>query len=252
MAVKASRKAYFSDVNGTLFIDFQFSPAELDMGESSVFKVENLTGKFGPNIMWSSGSIDPINLEIFIDRTQESFVGTKIPEEKKTIKTPGLYPNPLQTSAIVQAVRRMYLKRAKDTVIEQSSYDMSPGFEQSKTKYNGVLTDLANIQKFVRPEGYEESISGMLVPSYNYKGTFTVTESPIQRFTTPPVIRFFYGDIWLEGYISKFKYKLSVPNTNLIPQRLQGDITLIVHRGGQFKSISSNASLYSKNNVILS
>jgi hypothetical protein len=247
--MRALKSAYLSNVEGSVIIDFQFSPSELDFSENSSVKVETLTGEYGADLFWTSSNMDSVTLKLFIDRTSESFVGTKTPDKEKTVKIPSWFPKPYETSAIVNAIKRQ-LKPKEAGQIERSSYDPSPNFKQDEAKYNGVLTDLAKIQLFLRPEGYKSSLSGMLVNSKNYKGKLNIEESAGKRFSPPPIIRFFHGDLWVEGYATKFSYNLSVMNTQLVPQRLTGDLIIVVSRSGQFKSVGSSAENYSSNNKV--
>lgn len=245
MITRAIRKAYFSDIEGNNIIDFQFSPHELEFSETARMKMDYLTGVYGVNIAWNSASYGPFSVKLFIDRTKESFASDKLPDTKKTIKTPSWFPRPDQSSAIVQAVKNIVnpIKNRKAGSPELSTYDPAPSYKQDEAKYNGVLTDLVKFQYFIRPEGYSSSIPGMLVNSNDYKGKLNVEDESELRFSPPPIIRFFNGDIWMEGYVSKFNYKLGIMDMNLIPQRLTGEITINVHRGGQFQSIGNDASL---------
>ena len=226
---KALRYAYLANISNDFIIDFQFTPDTLVRTESSDVKTENSTGSFDPNLLWVSGLPESFSVHIFIDRTKGSFVGDKKFSPNVASK-PFNYPNPFESSVILGAIQRVLAGKKVMQDILPSAYDPAPHFAQTET--NGVLNDLERIKYFLRPKGYTSSAGSSIVTQQNFKDKVKISEHNNQLFIPPELVRFFYGDIWIEGYLNEFKYTLSCLNKNLVPERLEGDLTISVHNSG--------------------
>jgi hypothetical protein len=241
MAEKALTHAYFSDVSGKVVIDFQFSPASLTFVENSKVVEETVVGHYGNDLLWIGGNVSDIKLHIFLDRTEESLVGQKSDALNRTIKTPNVFVAPFQSSVILEAIKNVLGMSSRPGINdpERSSYDPAPHFAQNPNNTTGVLGDVAKFQYFMRPEGYKNSV--IIVEggaNKSSKDEDTLTNPNDALFSMPPLIRFYHGEIWVEGYLSVFNYKLTVMDKQLIPNRLEADINIKVHRFGTFRTVT--------------
>ena len=240
MIDKATKHAYFSDVTGNVIIDFQFSPHELEFRENSKIVGESVVGHFGNNLLWIGGDVSDVKIHIFIDRTEESFVGQKSDLTTRHIQTPGIFSNPLEKSVVVDAIKNVISMSQLPGINnpERSYYDPAPHFPQKENSETGVLNDIAKFQYFTRPEGYKSNTIVIKEGSKSSKrDRYVYTSENDALFSAPPIIRFYHGEMWVEGYITNFSYKVSAMNTELIPRRMEGDISIKVHRYGSFKTV---------------
>ncbi len=70
---RAVKKAYFSDLSGGHIIEFQFSPHQLDFSEGGNYADRVVTGNYFTDLVWISGRPNKFTVQLFIDRTQESY-----------------------------------------------------------------------------------------------------------------------------------------------------------------------------------
>lgn len=256
---RALAKAYLSNIDGSVIVDFQFAPSELNFSEGSEVKTFNEVGQHDTDLLWVSGKPQQFMLDIFVDRTAESFDNSdkQAFDEWYNIRRfiswyPSLIPilgaaSPfgagvaaVTTAGIAKSLEVYGMFKKKGQVADPSDYPSkyiaNPEFMQTRgqggERIIGVNDDVQKILYFIRPTGYTET-SGEQSGDDIDKGRFTV-EPTVQdaAFNPPPLCRFFYGNIWREGYIIDFNYNLSVPNNLLTPQRLMGQITIQILRGG--------------------
>jgi len=235
---RAIKYAYLSNVRGDFVINFQLTPHELKMTESVKIKTESITGNNKVDLYWTSGNVESFNFDMFIDRTQNSRVGASYSTESQRPKNINIFPSIVETSATIQGLNKLFANPVERDEFVISGYDPSPHFKQVDDE-NGVLRDLEQLKYFMRPDGMEKQKGIMLTEGGNFKGSFNAPNEDELIFNSPPILRFFYGSIWKEGYLSKLNYTLSVPNRELVPLRLQAKLVMTVHRSGTFTTLPS-------------
>lgn len=256
---RATKKAYFSDLDGGSILEFQFMPAELDFVEGGDFIERKKTGSYFTDMMWISGKASPFTLQFFIDRTQSSYVQGTVNENP--LSDVQRFPNRFTKYTNLDVVNmvkgmassaRNLLSKSRESGKSQlvaSNYSATPHYNQNLDENVGVLKDLEALLFFVRPKGLKLA---ELTISTNTRGEQAVSVKDFQqsRFTPPPMVRFYYGSIWREGYITEVRYNLSVMNKLLVPQRLDANISMSCTRWGYLNEIRSSAQAVSIDNNI--
>jgi len=234
---RAGRRAYFSDISGGHIIEFQFSPSELDFSEGGNFSRRQPTGSYFQELVWISGKTDPYDIRLFIDRTQESYTVDEY--NKDPFASFKRFPNrnprynnaevfsyitgigiANTSSGFASSFRKKQDGGANE--VQPSIYNATPHFKQTQFEENvGVIRDLESLLYYVRPKGLK--ISEATIQS---DGTVDILDFPQSRFTPPPMVRFYYGEFWREGYITQVKYTLSAMNKLLVPRRMDATITM--------------------------
>lgn len=250
---RAVKKAYFSDFFGDNIVEFQFAPHELDFSEGGQYADRVVTGNFFTDLIWISGRPTKFSVQMFIDRTQESFISDqynqdpfanfkRFPNSNPRLSGFDIY-NMVQglkqgssSSGFATSFKRGNTKEDGNEVAP-SNYSASPQFSQSQfNEATGVIKDLEAILYYVRPRGLklsEITIEGTQVVSIgDYKQN---------RFVPPPKVRFYYGAFWREGYITEVKYNLSVMNKLLVPRRLDATIEMACTSWGYLNEIGNSA-----------
>lgn len=244
---RALKKAYFTDIYGGNIIDFQFTPESLEFEEGGKFKDRVAVGRYQTDYVWISGKPNTFDLKMWVDRTDESISRTDFydpfADEKRFPKqTRSRYLNfdiVNLTKDKYNGIKSMFYK--KDNIqsndIDPSIYSFNPEFPQDSIQNNskGVYYDLERLMFFVRPQGFKLS-SGTLETD----GTLKISDVKQSRFTPPPKVRFFYGNMWCEGYISEVKYTLSAMNRNLVPRRLEAEIQFLRINWGYLEEVEVN------------
>ena len=246
---RAIKRAYFTDGEGGNMLEFQFAPFELEFTEGGRFSDRIQVGNYFNNMMWISGRPMEFNLDMFIDRTQESFTADEINNDpfaniKRFSHTTPKYFNfdivnlvkgiisGNSSSGFQSSFKKRYT--GDGNTVEPSTYTASPHYEQKNINGDvGVLNDLEKLLYYVRPMGLKLASAEL-----NSDGVVKLTDYEQSRFTPPPKFRFYYGSMWREGYILEIKYKLSVMNKLLVPQRLEARIKLGCTRMGYFNEVS--------------
>lgn len=246
VAERAKRRAFITNVDGSKIIDFQFTPTGFSGEETASYNVKNKTGVHDADMLWVSGNSHSLPIEIFIDRTEES-VGTGKQVDKfaplDTNKTYFMYDAEQYVLAMRAVAEGLYNGIPASRIVK-TDYAVSPEFAQgdeNTRNANGVYPDLLNFLYFVRPKGYVSTDAK--VSSYDVKtvrGFFKYKSRVAQKFVPPPMLRYFFGNIWVEGYASGFTYELSMVNKDLIPLRLTGTLNIHVSDWGILSSINAH------------
>lgn len=252
---RATKKAYITDINGGNVIDFQFTPETLELFEGGRFADRISLGEYHTDYIWISGKPNKLDLKMWVDRTMESTgIGSIIDPFSDTARFPKV-TNPRFTNFdIVNLVRSIkagstssgfqstFFKRTggkTPNTVDPSVYAFNPEFPQDDVTNNtkGVYQDVERLMYYVRPQGFKLS-SGKI----EQDGSIKLTDFSQTRFTPPPKARFFYGNLWCEGYIEEVKYTLSVMNRELVPKRLEADISFIRTRWGYLEEVTDTQS----------
>lgn len=256
---RANKKAFFSDLSGGHIVEFQFTPEEMKFTEGGKFIEKDMVGHYFNDSMWVSGKASPFDVRMFIDRTAESYMVDGDSDPFEQIKR---HPNRFAKYGnldIVNFVRGIAKGRSSSAFIpdfnkkqvaqtKPSAYSSSPDFAQNPDNTKGVLPDLEALLYYVRPLGLDLSKQvSQDTTSLHSSGdgktevkTIKIKDFQQTRFTPPPKVRFFYGDIWREGYIEEVNYTLSILNRDMIPQRLDADIRMICSRWGYLSAIDTS------------
>ena len=245
---RATKKAYFSDLGGGHIIDFQFTPDELILSEGGRFADRITTGEHITDYIWLSGKPNKINLKMWVDRTQESVdFDSADTDPFSDIKRFPRVNNPRFTNFdVVNLVRGIskdslggiFRKKGNFTAnkIDPSIYVATPDFKQDLLSDNvGVYKDVEALLHFVRPLGFKLGSATIGVG-----GVTKISDFKQARFTPPPIVRFFYGSSWMEGYIEEVKYSLTAMNKQLVPRRLEADISFLRTNWGYLSEVSSS------------
>lgn len=249
---RATKKAYITDLNGGNIVDFQFTPEELDFFEGGRFADRSSVGNYHTDYIWISGQPNKFKIDMWVDRTSESFgIGGTDPFEDAS-RFPKVANRKYTNFGLVNLVRGIQsgstssgfqstFFRNKNTTankIDPSIYSFNPEFPQDEYANNtkGVYFDLERLLYYVRPLGFELS-RGTITPD----GAISLRNFTQSRFTPPPMVRFFYGNSWSEGYIEEVKYNLSAMNKQLVPRRLKAEISFLRTRWGYLEEIRHNA-----------
>ena len=245
---RATKKAYFTDLDGGHIFEFQFSPNELDFKEGGQYVDMVMTGNFFTDLIWISGVPNRFNLRVFIDRTQESYVVEDYNQDpfSAIIRFPSARPRMSsydatsmimglkQSSGLSTSFKKDY--QGGGNSVDPSKYSSSPDFKQSQMDgASGVLKDLEALMYYVRPKGLK--LSEITIQ----QGQVSVKDFPTGRFVPPPMIRFYYGAMWREGYLINVDYNLSVMNNILVPRRLDANLTIACTRWGYLNELGSSA-----------
>lgn len=246
---RAIKRAYFSDLSGNHIIEFQFSPAELDFSEGGTYADRVSTGNYFTDLVWISGRPTKFRVQMFVDRTAESYFVSNYNQDPFADLTrfPNRLPKYLDfdilnlvkgiangntSSGFVSSFKKRYEGAGND--VDASTYSATPHFAQPLDKASqGVLRDLEALMYYVRPEGLT-----MAEATFKPDGSLNVKDVGQQRFTPPPMARFYFGSIWREGYIINVDYNLSVMNKELVPLRMDANIEFACTRWGYLSEVS--------------
>jgi len=251
LSIPANRKiAYFCDEKGENMFQFMFAPHTLRFVESQEFNQRVLTGSDEADVLWVSGRPKSFPLNIFVDRTPESGGSNQhldLWENKKSAFQ--LMPSFQQRIRSILAETKAAFK-GRDTQFNfvPSDLNVSPHYEQNTTANEkfGVGPDLERLLYFNRQKGATaSSVVVRNAQDINTNISQYNKKNPKLKFVAPPICRFFYGNIWREGYIDNVDYTLSAPNSELICRRLEATLDFIWVRGGTLQETSTPA--YSQN-----
>lgn len=249
---RATKKAYFSDMDGGHIVDFQFTPPELDFTEGGRFSDRVMTGQYLTDYIWISGKPSKFNLKLWVDRTQESML--PLNQDQDPFADIVRFPkrtNPRFTNFdVVNLIRGIANNdtssgfastfRKKNTSganqVDSTIYSGTPDFSQDKySPERGVYDDVERLMHYVRPLGFKLGNG-----SIGADGSVSIKDFAQSRFTPPPMVRFFYGNLWTEGYIEEVKYSLSMMSKTLVPRRLEADISFLRTAWGYLDEVSAN------------
>ena len=237
---RARKKAYFSDLDGGHIVDFQFTPDELTFVEGGRFSDRIATGQYLTDYIWISGKPNSFNIKMWVDRTQESMVlGDQNTDPFSDVTRFPKKSHPRFTNFdVVSLIRGInnsdtssgfastFAKKSDaktGNAIDPSKYSATPDFKQDIFSENkGVYYDVENLMYYVRPKGFS-----LAKGTVSNDGSIKISDYKQTRFTPPPMVRFYYGNLWSEGYIEEIKYSLTAMNKQLVPRRLEADITFI-------------------------
>lgn len=259
-AERASKKAYFSDLEGGHILDFQFTPDELNFTEGGRFVDRVTIGYHKTDYIWLSGKPSKFNLKMWVDRTQESatplnnsdpFENAKTQPASRFSKLGGIAVDNLERSALYSAGKKAIVKSGAKNGNEVAStvYSATPDFKQNAdNEIKGVYFDLEALLYYVRPIGFKLSTADT-----QPDGKIKITDYSQSRFSPPPMCRFYYGNYWVEGYIEEVRYSLTAMNKMLVPRRLEADISFLRTNFGYLEEVQSGASAddYYANNKTL-
>lgn len=251
---RAKKKAYFSDLDGGHIVDFQFAPEELNLTEGGRFADRVTVGHYFTDYVWLSGKPNKLKLTMWIDRTQESMITGDLDVNpfEDVLRFPRRSRPRFTNFDVVNLVRGIASGgtssgfastfKKKNTAganqIDPTVHSATPDFNQSG--YNesvGVYRDVEKLMYYVRPEGFELGTA-----TFQNDGSVKISDFKQARFTPPPMCRFFYGSMWMEGYIEEVKYNLTVMNKQLVPRRLEAEISFIRTNWGYLNEIASDVS----------
>lgn len=273
LAERASRKAYFSDLDGGNILEFQFMPSELEFMEGGDFSERKPVGSYFPEFMWINGRTSPMQLQFFIDRTMASFVAGEYNQDpfSEVKRFPNKYAKYTRLD-IVNMVNGLSKGQSSSGFLSTfgdkrkgqgvtpiaSGYSASPHYNQPLDENVGVLKDLEALLYYVRPLGLK--LGEMTIQTSQRAvmgdkgkgemGTIKYKDYEQARFTPPPMVRFYFGAIWKEGYISEVNYNLSVLNKKLVPQRLDAKLTMVCTRWGYLSEVGSQVEAVSIDSTI--
>ena len=249
---RAVGRAYFSDTEGGNIVDFQFAPAQLQMFEGNRFSDRISIGEYHTDYLWLSGKPNNFQLKFFVDRTLESmgvwtgedpFANMSLNRRRTNPRftnfdavnmVRGLLKGDLGSSGFYTSLKRKGSVREGNPLVP-SNYSINPDFRQDTYSEDvGVYADLERLMYFIRPKGFKLANIRL-----NTDGTMRMNEFEQNRFTPPPKVRFYYGNMWREGYFEQIKYDLSVMNSRLVPRRLDADIEFICTRWGYLTGIEA-------------
>jgi hypothetical protein len=254
---RAVKKAYFSDLSGGHIIEFQFSPHQLDFSEGGNYADRVVTGNYFTDLVWISGRPNKFTVQLFIDRTQESYFVDNFNQDpfSEISRFPNRNPKYLNfdvvnlakgiarggtSSGFESSFKKGY--EGEGNKVEPSTYSASPHYRQTSFDENvGVLKDLEALMYYVRPEGLN-----LAEATFKADGSVGIKDFSQQRFMPPPMVRFYYGAIWREGYMINVDYNLSVMNKQLVPKRLDANIEIACTRWGYLNDVKpqeTNTSL---------
>lgn len=238
---RATAGAYLADLNGQNIVDFQFSPHELDFSEDSNIVDRMNVGHYYPELVWISGKLKTFNVKMFIDRSLESMV--KDSQNNDPFSDVKRFPdqNPRSDNSVdySNGLKVANGGQADEIRVEMTSFDVSPEYPKvTNNDEKGVYPELEKVLYYIRPKGLKIPSS-----SLSDKGILTVEDLEISRFTPPPVVRFFYGNLWKQGYLSKVSYTLSVVNKLLVPQRMEATLEFMIEAEGILNDISQSSTL---------
>ena len=263
---RATKAAYFTELDGSHITPFQFTPNELDFKESGKYTDRLSTGEYFPDMVWISGSANDFKIRMFIDRTMESFVSSDINADPfssiKKLNSRYNDGNTLQILSLITAISNgnnpsgflndfRSAGGGKGNKVPMTSHSMSPDFKQNQISDGiGVIKDLENILYFVRPKGLriDQQSTQSKISLYNPNpnggvqtqlSTVKYQDFQKKRFVPPPMARFYYGSFWREGYIKEVSYKLTCMNSELVPRRMDAEITFGCVRWGYLTELVS-------------
>jgi len=228
-----NKNAYITNLDGSVIIDFQYSPHEMDRSTKSNIKTSTYTGSVDVDLYWVSGEPESVPIPFFIDRTKESMPykgGTQAEVKPKTLDwLRPVYDN----SALAQIIRGMVKSKTPSEKIPTSEYNATPHFKQNR---DSVLYDIEVFESFLRPEGYKQVPASVVVQSYEFRNN--TPDNNAVRFVPPQMIRFFYSGLWVEGYLENIDYKYSIFMSGK-PQRVEGTLTIAAHKKGTFEYVNT-------------
>ena len=258
---RATKKAYFTDLDGNNVVDFQFTPEALNFSEGGRFADRISTGQYFTDYIWISGKPSKFSLNIWVDRTSESMSSgeTNVDPFEELVRRPKrLFPrlgdikddliqgikNSAGNSGFLSAILKKPFATEGNS-IDPSVYSATPDFSQSMySETKGVYYDLEKLLYFVRPLGLS---LGTAVTQTN--GSLKISDYTQARFTPPPMVRFFYGNTWAEGYFEEVDYSLTVMNKLLVPRRLEADITFLRTKWGYLDEVGLGVEAVDYNKV---
>jgi len=237
---RASKTTYLTTVAGDITVPFQFSPHELNGAESGNFSSRVRVGGFDPQLIWISGEVRRITIPFFIYRTLESVSRQRHNSHETKFMPLVRFPNqnPGLTSADALALRQGTANASGTQVKEPATFTMTdfdpnPNFPLGVGSENsGVYIDLNLFLHFIRPAG-----QGITKAQFDKSGEFTILDYAEGRFVPPPLCRFFHGNYWLQGYLSRIDYRLSAMNGSLVPMRMEGNLEFLIEKDGVLTEI---------------
>jgi len=250
---RAVKKAYFSDLEGGHILEFQFSPSELDFSEGGQYADRVMTGNYFTDLIWISGRPTKFNVQLFIDRTQESYTVDNYNQDpfdsfKRFPNSNPRYGN-FDIVNLINGIKNSNtssgfatsFKKAGDkgaNEVQPSTYTASPHYKQSSFEENvGVIKDLEALMYYVRPKGFK--LGEITIQT---DGNVSVKDFEQGRFMPPPMVRFYYGSFWREGYITEVKYNLSVMNKLLVPRRMDATIEMACTQWGYLNELGGSTN----------
>lgn len=249
---RATKKAYFTDLDGNHLVQFQFTPDTLEFIESGLYIDRIPIGKYFNNLTWISGKPNTFELRLFVDRTQESYLienynqspfdsVTRFPNQHSETRSLDILnllagiKNSNTSSGFASNFRDQGEKTSNK--VTPTSYNASPDYPQ--TAFNegtGVMPDIEALLYYVRPKGLK--LSEITIQR---SGEVRIDDFDMGRFIPPPMVRFYYGNLWREGYIVDVKYTLSVMNKLLVPRRLDAQIKIACTNWGYLTDLNDES-----------
>lgn len=230
---RATKPTYITTLNGDIAVPFQFAPHELNGAESGNFSERVRIGGHTPELIWISGQVRRLNVPFFIDRTTESIGQRRANPRQFDPLIRFQRSNPKIRPGDAEAYR-LGTQNANGGAEEdagkfvQTDFDPNPNFRQFPDDAGrGVYLDLDLFLHFVRPSG-----KGITEAKFNSVGEFNILDDQEARFVPPPVCRFFHGNYWLQGYLSRIEYKMSALNALMVPRRLEGTLEFLIEKDG--------------------
>ena len=231
---QATRKGFFADLSSNVLAEFQFNPTEITLPESSEVQSRTPTGREEPDLLWVKGAGRSFRVDLFIDRTAESKGrGLGNTTVNDYARPDSYYWGPgSEVSQNVRAVgdrvdrtlNRLEKLNPPAPEFNMSDYNPSPHVNPDDDGFREDVGVYGEYQKFLRmkrSEGYE-----------NPDRRVAMLLGRDVKFAPPPLIVFFFGDLWVEGYVTELTPKFSVFTKELVPQRLELEVTMSVLASG--------------------
>jgi hypothetical protein len=232
---RATGRAFLTDLQGGNIVDFQFAPFTLDFEEGGNYEQRTKIGHHFTDAVWISGQPSMFSLYMFVDRTNESVPMDiyDMPYSKvHTMNHRKPQYNQLTLTNLARLIVKKEYKGEKD--FKQSEHFPNPEFAQGYDPARGIYPDLEKLLYFVRPEGINMDNN-----TIRNSAEVSVQDFEMYRFTAPPMVRFHYGTLWRECYMTNVKYKLSAMNKELVPRRFEADIKLVTVRQGYLENVTN-------------
>lgn len=256
-------KTYITSEDGIHSVEFQFGPTEIKTVDEGNYKSDVLVGHTEPDILWLNTKAKTFEIDLIIDRTNESLTNPKA-AAKDYVNMPrggnmpnwmkDFIPSPLKivggnvssrALGIWDGMKKAYYKYGKyfgvdSPVFEfpQTEYSYNPTFEQfseTGSEYIGVYYDMDQIRAMIYPEGY--STYAEIGDGRNPNGRNLDTKSIVTNenlFVAPVPVYFIHGSMWKYGYLSKAEMIASVMSSKMVPRRLNAKVTMLILAEGTF------------------